>query len=205
MIKIKFLPLMCLVLLAFSYLPLSAMGREKVVVILKDKAEVKGDFIYLGEIAREVKADENLKRKLLKIKVGSSPLPGKTRFLNKAYVLVRLYQNGISPQQVSIYGNEEILVSRENLSLSDKQGKRDLSGKDSSLREKESYLVRRGDIVSLVVEEGNLRVVTQARALESGKKGETIEVINVSSFKKIKGKIIAPFTVKVNPIGVEEW
>jgi hypothetical protein len=176
-----------LIFLSLAYLSAPLAGEEKVVVVLKSRVQVKGDFIYLEEIIQDIEADERLKQRLIKIKVGASPLPGKMRSLNKDYILVRLYQSGLSPGEVSVQGTERVLVLRE--SFSDEQ---------TFSEGGENYLIRRGDMVNLVVEEANLRVVTRGRALKSGRKGEIIEVLNISSFKKIKGKIIAPFTVRVS-------
>jgi len=189
--KSKLFLILGLIFLSLACLPAPLLGEEKVVVFLKPQAQVKGDFIYLEEIIQDIKADKALQQKLIKIKVGSSPLPGKTRSLNKDYILVRLYQNGLSPDEVLMQGSEKVLVIRKSPTPL-------FSDKKILSEGEENYLIKRGDTVNLVVEEGNLRIVTRGRALKSGRKGEIIEVLNISSFKKIKGEIIAPFTVKVS-------
>jgi len=158
------------------------------VVFLKAEARVRGNSIYLEEIVQDIKADKPLKQKLMRIKV--------KRILSKDYILVRLYQSGLSPGDVVVEGREKIVVTRESF-LSPLEDKLNFSEGE------ENYLVKKGDMVNLVVEEANLRVVMRGRALESGKKGEMIQVLNISSFKKVKGEIVAPFTVKVNPVKID--
>ena len=183
-------------LLFFSHLTLGE-EKVKVVVVLKKQAQVTDRFIYLKDIAEKIEADQSLIKKLSGLKVGSSPLPGKKRSLNEELVLVRLYQNGFSPDEVEVCGEREVVVFRKGSPFSDEKG--DFSEEGENYK-RGDFFVREGDIVSLVVEEPNLRVITRGRALQSGKKGEVIEVINISSFKRLKGRITAPFTVKVNPL-----
>lgn len=183
--------ILSLVYFSLVYLPLPLLSQEKVVIFLKPQAHVTGDFIYLGEIIQNIKADKALQQKLVRIKVGSSPLPGKMRSLNKDYVLVRLYQNGLSPDKVLIQGNDKVLVIRESSSAL-------FSDKKILFQDEKNYLIKRGDIVNLIVEKKNLRIVTRGRALQSGRRGEIIEVLNISSYKKIKGEIVAAFTVKIS-------
>ncbi|MCD6407406.1 stage V sporulation protein AA [Candidatus Aerophobetes bacterium] len=183
-------------LLFFSHLTLGE-EKVKVVVVLKKQAQVTDRFIYLKDIAEKIEADQSLIKKLSGLKVGSSPLPGKKRSLNEELVLVRLYQNGFSPDEVEVCGEREVVVFRKGSPFSDEKGD---SSEEGENYKRGDFFVREGDIVSLVVEEPNLRVITRGRALQSGKKGEVIEVINISSFKRLKGRITAPFTVKVNPL-----
>jgi len=174
----------------------SSLSKEKVVVFLKAEARIRGDSIYLEEIVQDIKADKPLKQKLMRIKVGSFPFCNRKRILSKDYILVRLYQSGLSPGDVVVEGREKIVVTRESF-LSPLEDKLNFSEGE------ENYLVKKGDMVNLVVEEANLRVVMRGRALESGKKGEMVQVLNISSFKKVKGEIVAPFTVKVNPVKID--
>ncbi len=178
------------VIFALGFFPSPSLSKEKVKIVLKPQAEVAGDFIYLGEIVESIKAEEMLRQKLMGIKVGSSPLPGGKRQLNKDYVMVRLYQNGFSPGEVLVEGSYEVLVVRKSFTF--------LSEKKQSRYKGESYLIKRGDEVNLVIEDENLKIITKGKALEPGKRGEIIEVFNTSSFKKIKGKVVAPFTVKID-------
>lgn len=190
-VKGKILSFLGLVAIYFVFLPLASVGAEKVVVFLKSEAQVKGSYILLEEIAEKIRAEESLKESILKTRIGSSPLPGRRRILNRDYVLVRLYQRGLSPDEIIVKGSQEVVVTRELPSSGFlDNGKFFLDGNN--------LLVRRGNLVKLILETGNLKIITQGKALKSGKKGDIIEVLNISSFRKIKGEIIAPYTVKVN-------
>ncbi|TGL62699.1 flagellar basal body P-ring formation protein FlgA [Leptospira ognonensis] len=51
------------------------------------------------------------------------------------------------------------------------------------------HLVERGSEVSLIYTSGNIMVKVRTRALVSGNEGEMIDLLNLSSNKKLKGKI----------------
>lgn len=51
------------------------------------------------------------------------------------------------------------------------------------------HLVERGSEVSLIYTSGNIMVKVRTRALASGNEGEMIDLLNLSSNKKLKGKI----------------
>lgn len=182
-----------LFLLCFSVV---SFCQKSIVVILKSEAEVMGSEIYLEEIVQDIEAEKDLKEKLKEVPVGSSPLPGNKRQLNRDYILVRLYQNGFSPGQVSIKGAYKVLIRRPALSLNKDEF-------TAPYPDKKKFLIKEGNEVKLVMESKYLRIVTEGRALEAGGKDDVIEVLNKSSFKRIKGKIIAPFIVKVVSPGVK--
>jgi len=182
--------------LSFSAYPVQINSRNivKIIITLKDKVKVKGNSIYLGEIVKDIKAEKKLKNKLYRIKIGASPLPGKSRRLNKDYIMVRLYQNGLYPGQVLIKGKNEIVVLREAQDLS-------LSGKNysPSAGVEDNPVIRQGNLVNLIVEDKNIKIITRGKALNSGRKGDKIRVLNTSSFKILEGEVIDSFTVKIVP------
>lgn len=51
-------------------------------------------------------------------------------------------------------------------------------------------VVEKGDIVRLIVDYQHICISTKGKALENGCKNETIEVMNLESKKKLKGKVI---------------
>lgn len=59
-------------------------------------------------------------------------------------------------------------------------------------------LVKRGDVVNLVVESNLLRVVTVGMVEEQGRRGETVRVVNMNSRREVFGKVIDEKTVKVD-------
>ncbi|MCD6257037.1 flagellar basal body P-ring formation protein FlgA, partial [Candidatus Aerophobetes bacterium] len=182
--------------LSFSAYPVQINSRNivKIIITLKDKVKVKGNCIYLGEIVKDIKAEKKLKNKLYRIKIGASPLPGKSRRLNKDYIMVRLYQNGLYPGQVLIKGKNEIVVLREDQDLS-------LSRKNysPSAGVEDNLVIRQGNLVNLIVEDKNIKIITRGKALNSGRKGDKIRVLNTTSFKILEGEVIDSFTVKIVP------
>jgi len=254
-------------------------GKEKAIIYLKDFAITKGSFILLGEIAEIQTENKEFFKKLKEIRIGSSPLPGKSRNLNRDYILVRLYQNRVNSEEILLKGAHQICVSsssriikKEEIiklakelvfplyqgkelkidekripssvivppnkvslipnieSSPDSQGyliisikivvdskiyqtihfpARILSERGESKKVKSNistfqslanlpFIVNRGDIITLLAEGENIRVITRGKALESGKKGEKIKVLNVDSLKKIEGEIIDNKTVKIS-------
>lgn len=59
-------------------------------------------------------------------------------------------------------------------------------------------LVRRNDIVSIIVESGALRISVIGEARESGRSGERIKVVNLDSKKEIFARVLDSKTVKVD-------
>ena len=58
-------------------------------------------------------------------------------------------------------------------------------------------VMKRGDIVVLVVEKGALRIVAHAQAVEDGRIGQTVRVRNTSSNRVAFGKVVDARTVRV--------
>ena len=59
-------------------------------------------------------------------------------------------------------------------------------------------LVRDGDLVTIIKEEGNVEVSAKGKALEKGEKGALIKVLNIDSQKKLQARIIGPRLVKID-------
>jgi len=89
---------------------ISGPSWAKATIYLKSFARVRGEYIKLGEIAN-IEGEEELTKKLEQIEVTSSPLPGRSRTLNRGYIMVRLYQNNISRNEISFKGAKEVKVT----------------------------------------------------------------------------------------------
>jgi len=63
---------------------------------------------------------------------------------------------------------------------------------------KEAPLVKRGSLVILIAEKGNLKVSTKGLAREDGGLGAIIRVENVTSGKIVTGRIVEPGVVAVD-------
>jgi flagella basal body P-ring formation protein FlgA len=62
----------------------------------------------------------------------------------------------------------------------------------------DTTLVRRGSLVTVVVEEGSLKVTARGMALEDGRKGKIIRVQNLNSKKTIFAQVMDSSTVRVD-------
>jgi flagella basal body P-ring formation protein FlgA len=60
-----------------------------------------------------------------------------------------------------------------------------------------SLLVKNGDIVILIAQQGNLNASTTGEAKADGGLGDTITVTNLSSKKNVRGRIVGPGRVEV--------
>lgn len=58
-------------------------------------------------------------------------------------------------------------------------------------------LVKRGDVVNLVIETGRLKITALGRAEQRGGKGDTVRVVNLDSKRRIYGKVVDSRTIQV--------
>jgi len=98
-----------LVLLAAA----SAAGSTGLISVrVYDQAEIAADQIQLGKIARIDGDDAGLVRELEALVIGRSPLPGKSRSLDSAAILLRLKQSGIDLARIELQIPPEVQISR---------------------------------------------------------------------------------------------
>ena len=83
-----------------------------------EKTTVEKDEILLGKIAGIEGEDHVLIRKLKNVVIGRSPLPGKSRYIRKDYIKLRLKQNDIDLPRVALQIPEKIKVSRSFVEIS---------------------------------------------------------------------------------------
>ena len=63
---------------------------------------------------------------------------------------------------------------------------------------KKSPVVQRGDMVTILVQSGGLRVTAPGKVLDDGFKGQAVSVLNTMSSKKIIARVIDNLTVQVD-------
>ena len=83
-----------------------------------EKTTVEKDEILLGKIAGIEGEDHVLIRKLKNVVIGRSPLPGKSRYIGRDYIKLRLKQNDIDLPRVALQIPEKIKVSRSFVEIS---------------------------------------------------------------------------------------
>jgi flagella basal body P-ring formation protein FlgA len=82
--------------------PWSVCATPGAVIDVFRQSEVNRDEICLEDISRVTGDDPGLVRRLRGIEIGRSPLPGKSRRIDGAHILVRLKQFGIDVSQVGL-------------------------------------------------------------------------------------------------------
>jgi len=80
----------------------AAGGAGLISVRVYDQVEIAADQIQLGKIARIDGDDAGLVRELEALVIGRSPLPGKSRSLDSAAILLRLKQSGIDLARIEL-------------------------------------------------------------------------------------------------------
>ncbi|MFH1625983.1 MAG: flagellar basal body P-ring formation chaperone FlgA [Pseudomonadota bacterium] len=86
-------------------------------VTIREKSTITEEMIRLGKIS-DIKGDDlSLNQKLETLVIGRSPLPSKSRHIDKEYIEVRLKQNKIDLSMVDIRYPERIEVCRDYLRI----------------------------------------------------------------------------------------
>jgi flagella basal body P-ring formation protein FlgA len=87
-------------------------GDASVTVTVKPTPEVAGQTFRLGEIAEITGEDPSLIAQLTTMEIGASPLPGLTRLLLPADIVVRMRYNRIQSSRVHLVSPPQIRVAR---------------------------------------------------------------------------------------------
>lgn len=59
------------------------------------------------------------------------------------------------------------------------------------------FVIRKGDVIKIIVKVNNMQVTSYGKALQNGKKGDRIEIVNQDTGKKLKAEVIDKQTVIV--------
>lgn len=87
-------------------------GGASVTVTVKPSPEVAGQTFRLGEIAEIAGDDQQLVEQLRALEIGTSPLPGLTRRLLPADIVVRMRAQRIQPARVHLVSPPQIRIAR---------------------------------------------------------------------------------------------
>jgi flagella basal body P-ring formation protein FlgA len=93
-----------------------------------DNAQVDGEKILLGEIARINGSDQKLMQQLKDIVIGQAPLPGRSRMIESDYLKWRLKQNGIDLAGLDLQCPQEIEISRSYIEVNQDEIEKIVSG-----------------------------------------------------------------------------
>jgi flagella basal body P-ring formation protein FlgA len=98
-----------------------AGAGESVSVRCHEQVDIAADQILLGDIARVDGGDDTFVRRLEAVVIGRSPLPGKTRSLDRAAILTRIKQSGIDPAPLDLQIPSDVLVTRAAVTVGREQ------------------------------------------------------------------------------------
>ena len=88
------------------------LASPLITIRVRDRVEIDGDDVLLGQIAEIEGSDVQLIRKLKDILIGKAPLPGKSRHYAQSHLMMRLKQYHIDVSKVILETPEQIEVSR---------------------------------------------------------------------------------------------
>ncbi len=80
---------------------------------LMQNANIRGDKIFLGDIARIESGDPVYKRKLEAVVMGRSPLPGKSRIIGANHIAARLRQNKFNLSNIRLGAVRKTVAVRD--------------------------------------------------------------------------------------------
>ena len=95
--------------------------RPGLSVVLRDRAEVTGREVRLGDVARVEGGTEKEAAVLRALSLGRAPDPGYTRYITADQVAARLRTVGMEPARVAVRGAEGVLVRVKCLLLSGRE------------------------------------------------------------------------------------
>lgn len=120
---------MLLIVLGFIILamPCCLLAAGITSISVYEKATVEKDEILLGKIAGIESEDHVLIRKLKRVVIGRSPLPGKSRYIGREYIKLRLKQNDIDLPGLALQIPDKIKISRSFVEISREEIKKIVS------------------------------------------------------------------------------
>jgi len=95
----------------------SRVNDAGVSIKMRPEVTVDGDTLLLGDIAVIESRDSVLVRELEALVVGRAPMPGKSRQIDAAYIVLRLKQKGIPEEWVALNETDMSRVTRSSTTL----------------------------------------------------------------------------------------
>jgi len=192
-----------LILFALPSTGLASGAPVRAFIELLPRVVVDDDPVLLGDIAHIRGQETTLVDELKKLVVGRAPLPGKTRQIETAYVVLRLKQNRIPVDQVVLNETTSTTVVRNSTLVSRDQVKSVI--RDALVREN-LFQGRRGVVRDirvaddLVVPPGDLsfRVTFAEIPIRSNKIPVSVAVfVNGRQYRKIWASLLADILQEV--------
>ncbi len=167
--------------LALGLLAVAAHATQAVHVVLRPSAVVTADadgFFSLGAIADLSGGDAAERSRLRGVPVGRAPIPTQTRLITPGDVLLKMRQAGLNPDTgIVLDGAKRVAITLSAPSAAP-------TSTDSPARSvtntapaaPNSPLVRRGDLVTILMQDGDLTISAKGVARDAGGAGDAIHV-----------------------------
>jgi flagellar basal body P-ring formation protein FlgA len=125
-------------------------------------------------------------------------VPVASRMLERG---TRLDANDIDMADPALWNNR-IIVRREQ-DIVGKELKRPLNAGDAFRTSdlKLPTLIRRGQVVTLLVSSGGLQLAASGRAMQDGSVGDFIRAQNITSRTIVEGEVASNGMIKIDPVG----
>ena len=183
-----------------------AVSKASVKVVLHDTATVIADdngFFTLGEISDISGGTPELRDKLNNVEVGRAPLDSYSRHLELGDVALKLRQAGIDPNRdLKLTGAENIVVSTAGRQITVKPNATAPStpgpaASTQSTAPAQPIVVKKGDPITIVLQDGSLTVTALGQSRENGAVGDTIHVHRDGVITDILAQVLDGHTVQM--------
>lgn len=188
--------------------------EDRIQVFLKEAVVVESNQYTLGEVARLEGIDIYLIERLAQIKIGRSPLPGKTLVVTRSLILSKLRSHRINTRRLVFPGSESGKVQRAALKIPGEDIDRvvlshirdsftDKDIKPRLLTKSRDVFLPRGELSYEIKEKGNYKKEGGYRTYEVSFQidGKQKKVIPVRAYLKIYKEVyVAKDTIKQNQV-----
>jgi hypothetical protein len=179
-------PILCLIMLLVLLAPCDANATERMGIRLHEQAEVTTEQVTLGQVATLPGESEGMPWATLDL--GSAPPPGYSRVIELGYVRLRARRHGLQPDEVDWQG-DRVRVSRPPLTTLSPSVLQPRPAVTSPAAGPAEPLVRRGQLVEVIVRCRGVVVRGSGRALAEGSLGERVGVSLGASTRPVSALI----------------
>lgn len=151
--------------------------------------------IVFADIATISSSDQSFVSILGQTNLGPSPSTGYTRKLTSGYIELRLRQRKIDPNSLPVPLPASVLVTSNRPAAGGVSSGAPATGTASV--EPSPYLVKRGDLVRVVVRTASAEITAVGEARADGRLGDMVEVRNVDTGKRFTGRVVSAGVVEV--------
>lgn len=159
-------------------------------------------YFTLGAIADITSSDTAVTARLAAVSVGMAPLDNTTRKMNSGDIALKLRQAGFKPgRDVAIAGSDTIVVMRGGstpmASNPANVSPTSLPGAGNPISAKLPPVIKRGDPVTIVIQDGDLSITALGQSRDDGAIGDIIRVHRQGLMDDLSVRVIDVKTVQM--------